>query len=230
MTKTLKLIKHELCEYLKNPAILSVVLLPIFMSKVIGFAMKDAGIEFLMLSVWILFAQVMVGIMLTGPNLIEEREGKTMDALLCSPLNFSQIIIAKGITILIFSMISQVAVYLINRGFDMGFVRVLFPMILGGVVFIEIGAIIGLKIQSSKNGSAVSAVVMVLLFLIVSVYPSLPKWTYKFFLLLPSVDVSEVMTDLIDTGKVLWTEVFFGLGWLVLLTILLIIIGKRITK
>lgn len=227
MTNLFKLVKHELGEYFKNPSILSVVLLPIFMSKVISYAMESSGVEFLMLSIWILFAQVMVGIMLIGPNLIEEREGKTIDALLCSPLNFFQIIMAKGLAILFFSLLSQLAVYIINRGFDSKLVIVLIPMVIGGIIFIEIGAVIGMTISSSKNGSAVSAVVMVLLFLVVSVYPSLPKWTYKFFLILPSVDVTEVMTALMDTGKILWCESAIGIGWLVLLTVVLGIIGKK---
>ena len=197
------------------------------MSKIISYAMAASGMEFLMLSIWILFAQVMVGIMLTGPNLIEEREGKTIDALLCSPLNLFQIITAKGLTILFFSMISQLAVYIINRGFDANLIMVLVPMIIGGIIFIEIGAVIGMTISSSKNGSAASAVIMVLLFLVVSVYPSLPNWTYKFFMILPSVDVTEVMTALMDTGEILWYESAIGIVWLVLLTLVLVRIGKK---
>lgn len=42
-------------------------------------------------------AQVMVGIMLNGPNIIEERESKTIDALLCTPFTFRQIMISKGL-------------------------------------------------------------------------------------------------------------------------------------
>lgn len=78
MRNTLILIKHEIINLLRNPAILAVVLLPIFMSKIITATMKMADQEFLLLSIWILFAQVMVGIMLTGPNLIEEREAKPL--------------------------------------------------------------------------------------------------------------------------------------------------------
>lgn len=222
-----KQIRHEMRELLLNPAILSVILLPIIMSKFIGVAMSGAGVEFLLLSVWILFAQVMVGIMLTGPNLIEERETKTMDALLCTPLNFGNIIVAKCGTILCFSIISQIAVFLINRGFQMELLYLLLPMFIGGIVFVEIGAIIGLMIGSSKTGSAVSAVVMVLLFLIVSVYPSLPAWTYNLFVLLPSVEIVEIMSKLMDHGKVLVKESIFLIVWLILLTSTITVIGKK---
>ena len=91
----------------------------------------------------------------------------------------------------------------------------------------EIGAIIGLMIGSSKTGSAVSAVVMVLLFLIVSVYPSLPEWTYNLFVLLPSVEVVEIMSSLMDHGKVLVKESIFLIVWLILLTSTITVIGKK---
>ncbi len=227
MTIILKQTRNELKELVLNPAILAVVILPIFMSKIIGYAMREAGVEFLLLCVWILFAQVMVGIMLTGPNLIEERESKTFDALLCTPLNFRQILMSKCIPILAASLFSQSLVYIINEGIQLTLLKLLVPMLVGGIVFIEIGAIIGLLISSSKTGSAVSAVVMVLLFLIVSVYPSLPQWTYSIFAILPSVEVVEIMNGLSNSQGILWRESIMLVIWLLGLSGIIAFIGKK---
>jgi ABC-2 type transport system permease protein len=219
--------RHEIKDLLKNPAIMVVILMPIFMSKVITAAMSKSDAGFLLLAIWILFAQVMVGIMLTGPNLIEEREGKTIDALLCSPLNFWHILTAKGLTILLFSILSQLFVFIVNEGFKAVILKLLLPMIVGGIIFVEIGAIIGFKISSSKNGSAVSAAVMVSLFLIVSVYKTLPEWTYKIFVFIPSIGITEVLNNLIQNGGFLLLESILSLAWAVGLGFWLAIIGKK---
>lgn len=223
----LVLIKHEIKDILKNPSIMTVILLPIFMSKVITAAMDMAGVETLLLSIWILFAQVMVGIMLTGPNLIEEREGKTIDALLCSPLNFGQIVVGKGFTILLFSMLSQIFVFFINQGFQSSILPLLIPMLIGGIIFIEIGVIIGFKISSSKNGSAVSSVIMVSLFLIVSVYKTLPDWTYKFFITIPSIEITEVLNNVMQGKSIISLETFLSLIWVLVLGTWILRIGKK---
>jgi ABC-2 type transport system permease protein len=222
-----KLVKHELTELLKNPAILAVIILPIIMSKVITATMKIAEVEFLLLSIWIVFAQVMVGIMLTGPNIIEEREGKTIDALLCTPLNFRQIVIAKGFTIFLFSVFSQLAVFLINRGLDIKLFSVLIPIIIGGILFIEIGVIIGFKVNSSKNGSAVASVIMIGLFLIVSVYALLPDWTYNLFILIPSIEITEVINHAMEGKGIFMIESLFSFLWVILLSAWILKIGKK---
>lgn len=55
------------------------------MAKIIITVVDKGGLDFMLLSTWILFAQVMVGIMITGSGLIEDRECKTFDALLITP-------------------------------------------------------------------------------------------------------------------------------------------------
>jgi ABC-2 type transport system permease protein len=79
-------------------------MLPVFMSKIIISVMDKNGINFMLLSTWILFAQVMVGIMMTGPGLIEERESKTFDALLISLLGkllfFESLLLPLWMTVL----------------------------------------------------------------------------------------------------------------------------------
>ncbi|MCW3490488.1 ABC transporter permease [Dethiobacter alkaliphilus] len=221
------LTKHEIFDLLKNPAILVVIILPIFMSKIIITAMNNAEIGLLLLSIWILFAQVMVGIMLTGPNLIEEREGKTIDALLCSPLSFAQIVIAKGLVILTFSLFSQSFVFFINEGFSRAIIPMLFPMLLGGIIFIQIGIVIGFKINSSKNGSAVSSIIMVTLFLIVSVYEVLPDWTYRIFMFIPSIGIIEVLKNLATYNTVAPLETFLSFAWVFALGSWIGLIGRE---
>ena len=102
--------------------------------------------------------------MLAGPTVIEERETKTIDALLCSPFDIRGYCVPKGGIILIGSLIVQIVVVLINEKFSIHLISSLVPIIIGGIVFVEIGMIIGLTVKSSQSGSALSSVVMISLF------------------------------------------------------------------
>lgn len=223
----MKLIRHECKDLLSNPSIIILVMLPIFMSKIIISVMDKNGINFMLLSTWILFAQVMVGIMMTGPGLIEERESKTFDALLISPLGRGQILVAKGLTVLLFSVLSQTVVFLLNQGFASELLSVFPYMLAGGILFVEAGMIIGLKLDSSKNGSAVSSAVMVVFFLLASVYQALPDWTYPFFAALPSIEIVENLNRILNgDGPLLFESLLLPL-WMTVLALWIWRTGKE---
>ncbi|MDQ0088716.1 ABC-2 type transport system permease protein [Paenibacillus anaericanus] len=222
-----KLVKHEIRDSLKNPASLILIFLPILMSKMIMVVMNQAeDVNFLLLSTWVLFAQVMVGIMLTGPNLIEERENRTMDALLLTPLRFTDIVAAKGIAILVFSLISQIFVLLLNHKLSWDLLPSLLIMFIGGILFVEIGLIVGLKMNSSKNGTAVSSVLMVTLFLVTTLYQATPEWSYKLFVFIPSIEVVESLNSVLTGGNLLVAEGVMLLVWVAGLTLWVKKIGK----
>lgn len=201
-------------------------ILPIVMSKLIIEVVDKSLNNFLLLSTWILFAQVMVGIMMMGPNLIEERESKTMDALLVTPLSFRQIIIAKGLAVLLFSLLSQMLVLLINYGFKNDLVLNMLYMVLGGVVFVQIGLIIGMKVNSSKTGSAISSALMILFFLLPTVYLSLPEWSYVFVILIPSIEIVENMNSILSGSGMMFTETALLCLWIGLLALWINKLGK----
>lgn len=212
---------------LGNPSFLILLLLPIFMSKVIIAVMDRSGLNFMLLSTWILFAQVMVGIMVTGPGLIEERESKTFDALLVSPLGRGQIIAAKGAAVLLFSVLSQIIVYLLNQGLNMSFIVLLPYMLAGGLIFVQTGMIIGLKVSSSQNGAAVSSAVMIVFFLAASLYLALPPWTYPLFAILPSIEVVGNLDSILNGEGPLLIESLLMLLWMGILAFWIWRTGKE---
>lgn len=177
------------------------------MSKLMIRVMSETEQDFMLLPSWILFAQVMVGIMITAPNYIEEKEHKTLDALMVSPLTLPEVIIAKCSCILVFSFLSQLLVYVVNMGVDQQLMSILPIMILGGTLFILVGLVIGLAMQSSKTASAVASIVMVTFFLIGSLYQMLPEWE-KVLQFFPSVIVVENLFDLFNGNETAWN---FGL-------------------
>lgn len=221
-----KLFKHESKDILRNPATVILIILPIFMAKIIITVVDKSGLDFMLLSTWILFAQVMVGIMITGPGLIEERESKTYDALLITPLSRGQIITAKAGSVLAFSLLSQMIVYVLNQGLTMDLLPTLLYMLLGGIIFVQVGIIIGLKVSSSKNGSAISSAFMVVFFLVASVYGALPEWTYPIFVILPSIEIVQNLNSILNGEGVLLLESLLLLLWIVVLSLWIWKTGK----
>lgn len=187
--------------------------------------MLETGQEFMLLPSWILFAQVMVGIMITGPNYIEEKEHKTLDALRVSPLTLYEVIIAKGSAILLFSTLSQLLVFILNMGFNTDLLLSIPVMVVGGALFIQVGFIIGLMMNSSKTASAISSIVMVTLFLIASLYQQLPEWEY-ILRYIPSVIVVENLMAVFERQFAIF-DIALLLLWTFLLFVTIICLVRK---
>lgn len=214
---TLKLMRHELIDFLKQPPLLMLVILPVMMSVMVIGLMNEPGLETVLVPSWILFAQVMVGLMIIAPGFIEEKEQKTLDALLISPLSLNEVIIAKSTVVLLFSLLSQLFVYILNLGFTSDLLGVFVIMVIGGIIFIQVGMVIGLLLNSSKTSAALSSIIMVVLFITASFYQQLPQWEHvmKF---IPSVTVAENINGIFgedlqvfDIGLLIFWLVFFSI-------------------
>ncbi len=167
----------------------------------------------------------MVGIMITAPNYIEEKEHKTLDALRVSPLTLNEVMIAKGGTILLFSTLTQLLVYSLNVGINTDLFMAIPVMVVGGTLFILIGFVIGLIMDSSKTASAISSIVMVTLFLIASLYQQLPEWE-NVLQFIPSVVVVENLIAVFNREFVMF-DIVLLLFWTVLFYFIIIFLVKR---
>jgi len=81
-------------------------------------------------------------------------------------------------------------------------------IILSGILFIQVGVLIGLALNSAKTGTALSSVCMVSLFLVGTIYQALPKWK-DLLVLIPSVSVVENLP--LIYGKAYLVHRFFSL-------------------
>lgn len=225
---TKQLATHEFQDFLKQPSLWMLVVLPVFMSFMVIGLMNEPGVEMMLLPSWILFAQVMVGLMIIAPGFIEEKEQKTLDALLISPLTFGEVIVAKCSVIFLFSILSQVFVYVLNRGVSFDIIKLLPFMVAGGILFIQVGLVIGLLLDSSKSSAAVSSIVMVVLFVTSSFYQQLPEWK-SLLQFIPSVAIVENMHTVLEGELQVVTLLITG-TWLVVTTGLIVLLVKRELK
>ncbi|MCD8511582.1 MAG: ABC transporter permease subunit [Bacillus sp. (in: Bacteria)] len=222
---TKKLVTHEFQDFLKQPSLWMLVVLPVFMSIMVIGLMNEPGVEMMLLPSWIIFAQVMVGLMIIAPGFIEEKEQKTLDALLVSPLTLGEVIIAKCSVIFLFSVLSQVFVYVLNMGVSFDIIKLLPFMVAGGILFIQVGLVIGMILDSSKSSAAVSSIVMVVLFVTASFYEQLPEWK-TLLQFLPSVAIVENMHGVLG-GQLDWVPLVIAGAWLVIMTGLIVFLVKR---
>ncbi|RSK25866.1 hypothetical protein EJF36_02580 [Bacillus sp. HMF5848] len=224
---TYQLIKHEFVDFFKQPPLWMLVVLPVVMSKVIIGLMDGVDQELMLLPSWIIFAQVMVGLLIIAPGFIEEKEHKTLDALLISPLSLRQIIFAKCFVVLVFSLISQMFVYMVNFGITMELLTLVPMMIIGGGLFVLIGLLVGLTMNSSKTSSAVSSIIMVVLFMTASFYQQFPTWE-DIVQFVPSVTVAENIQASLNSA-IVGFDLLMLIVWIALLTITVHFLVKRET-
>lgn len=212
--KIIALTKYELKELARNPALWILVILPVIMSKIVIGIMASTAPTSVVLPTWLLFAQVMVGIMLAGPTLLEERYSKTLDALLVTPVGVHGVLSVKGLVVLVLSLVSQTGVLAVNLHGDSHLALLMPLMLFGAVLAIELGMIIGLGLSSPKNGSAVASAVMVILFLAGTVYQAMPDASGLLYVI-PSVEVVANMQTVMQTGGYGLLETLGILAWIV---------------
>jgi len=212
--KLIALTKYEFKEIFRNPALWVLVILPVLMSKVVIQFMAGSAPRSAVLPTWLLFAQVMVGVMITGPNILEERSSKTMDALLVTPIGVHGVLGVKGWVVLVLSIVSQGFVLAVNAPVGGHMLGLIPLMLIGAVLSIELGMVIGLALSSPKNGSALASALMVLLFLAGTVSKTLPHW-HLLLNLIPSVEVITDMGAVMQTGGYLPLETVGLFAWMV---------------
>ncbi|OIJ15556.1 hypothetical protein BKP35_00750 [Anaerobacillus arseniciselenatis] len=102
-------------------------------------------------------------------------------------------------------------------------------MVIGGILFIQVGLVIGLLLHSSKTSAALSSIIMVVLFMTATFYPQLPEW-HNVLQFIPSVVVVENMNGVFN-GEFLGFELVLLIGWLaVFYLIIQSLVKKELSK
>ncbi len=127
------------------------------------------------LSSWLLFAEVMTGLMITSSHWLEEREQGTWSFLRTTPVPVGWMLAAQVLFVGVLTLFSQMGVLgAQGRSVEPGGVLVL-DMMAGGLLFATLGVVIALASPSARSGSLVAAGVMVVLFLTALIAPGLER-------------------------------------------------------
>jgi ABC-2 type transport system permease protein len=131
----------------------------------------------------VLFALLIAGLFVTAFGLVDERENKTLDAVLVSPVKLSEVLLAKAGLGFILAVLMAYATLLFNGALGSQPAALLVALAVAGLMSVEFGLIYG---TVSKDIKTLFSLVKTLnLFLIAPVifyiFPDWPQWIAKIF-------------------------------------------------
>jgi len=123
------------------------------------------------------------GLMLPSTSLIEEKQKKTLEALVISPASIGEILIAKGVLGIVLSVFMGIAILLLNQAFGANSLLLILVLFLGAIMAVEFGLICGALIKDITTLFTVWKSGGILLFAPVFIYmfPQIPEWIGKMF-------------------------------------------------
>lgn len=140
-------------------------------------------------AIWLVFAQLMVGVMVASGHWLEEREQGTWQALRLSPVPIGWLLAAQASLISLVTLASQLLVFAVDHGTARWSLPLVMFMLIGAVLASVLGVLIGIASRSARSGSMLATVAMLALFLGAIAAPGLVGHPTLYALLhwLPSV-------------------------------------------
>ena len=173
------------------------------------------------------YALVVVGLMVAPNLMIEEKELKTLDALLISPASGGQIVIAKALTGLLYCLAAAALVLAASVPLVVHWDIAFLAAICGSLLSVSVGLLLGVVLNSRQQLIIWSAMLMFPLFIPViasEILPDVqaPALVQQIVSLAPTVPVAEA-TRWALSGQFPWAEIVSGLAVTVGCAIVLLI-------
>ncbi len=171
------------------------------------------------------------GLFLPAASVIDEKEKKTLEALVVTPTSIVDIFMAKGLLGLILSLFMGMVILVLNQAFDTEPALLILVLVFGAIMAAEIGLICGALIKDITTLFAIWKAGGILLFgpAIIYMFPQIPQWIGKLFptyyFLQPIIAISQGGSGWSDIA----TNVFILVG-LDLILIGVVVFTLRRTK
>lgn len=189
----LEIMRMDAKDLFKNMSSLPLVLVPPLLAGLMRIVTKDAPPELIM-PMWVVYAQVMVGLMLMTLGIAEDKDKKTLEALFLVPMPIGSILLAKSLFAYIVTLVVEALVIFPNGVWTGDVWAVALAAIIGPAIFVEMGLILGLLSPNYKASGTYSVPVMLILFLgpviggAVKALQPIVKW-------LPSTPLGDMVTS-----------------------------------
>jgi ABC-2 type transport system permease protein len=174
------------------------------------FGLRPVTTSFLMV-----YALVVVGLMIAPNLMIEEKELKTMEALLIWPAGAGQIVTAKALTGLVYCLVAGRLVLAASAPMVVHWDVALLAAICGSLFTVSLGLLLGVILNARQQLIVWSAVLMFPLFVPVIASEVLtdlqaPALVGQVISLVPTAAVAEAIRWALS-GQVPWAEIGWGL-------------------
>lgn len=192
--------------------------------RVVGggeFSLKVRLIPFLLI-----VGTVIAGFIISS-SLIEEREMKTLNAVLVTPITYSEVILAKSVYGLFLGLVLGVLILVLNSSFGGGMV-VLFFLFLGTLFTVGLGLIAGAVMKNITD--LIARIKIFNLFLMfpafVVLFPQIPQWLGYFF---PTYYYIDPILEVTQKGAG-WSDVWWEAVVLVVIDVVVLIFAGRVLR
>jgi len=177
----------------------------------------------------VLMAVFLGGLFLPATSVIEEKEKKTLEALVITPVSIGDVFIAKGFMGVILSLVMGVVILVLNQAFGTEPALLILVLAFGAIMAGEIGLLCGALIKDITTLFAIWKGGGILLFgpAIIYMFPQIPQWIGKLFptyyFLQPIIAISQGGSGWSDIA----TNVFILIGLDLILVGVVVLALKR---
>jgi ABC-2 type transport system permease protein len=177
-----------------------------------------------------MYALVVAAIFLPAVSIADEREKRTLDALIVTPVKLSEVIAAKGILGVILALAMTVFTLILNNALGAEPLALFVVLLFGSILCAEIGLIYG---AVAKDTTAVFALIKGTGILLIGptvfyIWPDWPQWIGKLFPTYWVINpIFEVSLNNGSLGDV-WVELVVAAGVIALLGVAVVALTKRL--
>ena len=131
----------------------------------------------------VLLAVALSAVFLPAASLVQERESRTLTAVLITPARVGEFMLAKGIVAFFLSVVSGVFTAVLNLGFGAQFFSNLLIIGVAGFMCVPIGLGLGAAVKDMSTMFAIWKSGAIILFApaVLMLFPSVPRWVAMLF-------------------------------------------------
>jgi len=196
----------------------------------INITLKTAGLTNSLSSIptWLVFSIIFVGITILPNILTAEKEKKTLDAILISPMSEKEVIVGKTLFGLLLTLIVTFLILLLNNAFTGNVPLMLLLILLGSIVFIGIGLLIASITDNYSTATVLSTLIMTPMFLLTYLGNAI-KGMDVIMHLIPSTYLLNGINEAISNNEQnIFTQILALMGFIVIIYVLIILaINKK---
>ena len=131
----------------------------------------------------VLMAVFLGGLFLPASSVIEEKEKRTLEAVVITPASVGDVFIAKGLMGIILSLLTGVVILVLNQAFGTEPALLVLVLALGATMAAEIGLLCGALMKDITTLFAIWKAGGIFLFgpAIIYMFPQIPQWIGRLF-------------------------------------------------
>ena len=104
-----------------------------------------------MTSAGIIVVTIMIGLFLTPQLILDEKQNKTMDLLLVSPLSSGQIVLSKALTGLFYCLTAGLILLVVNKAMVVNWGLAIIALVLGSLFGVALGLLLGAALERPQQ-------------------------------------------------------------------------------